>query len=168
MNHLAFQEIVYTENTILYPPKKPRGKPSFPKGFPRSLPYLFINHHPTIPAFSIREVKELAAAIDNRLVERKAACFQDFQQVVRTGGAIAIGGLAQAVLAAGHTTDKAVQLVRSIAAQYGDRLAQTVAKRLQQPLDQPPDVGRGGGVGRVVETTRDGGLTVNKLVDREI
>ena len=88
--------------------------------------------------------------------------------MVRTGGAIAIGGLAQAVLAAGHTTDKAVQLVRSIAAQYGDRLAQTVAKRLQQPLDQPPDVGHGGGVGRVVETTRDGGLTVNKLVDREI
>ena len=134
--------------TTLHPPKKPRGKPSFPKGFPRSLPYLFINHHPTIPAFSIREVKELAAAIDNRLVERKAACFQDFQQVVRTGGAIAIGGLAQAMLAAGHATDKAVQLVRSIAAQYGDRLAQTVAKRLQQPLDQPPDVGRGDGVGR--------------------
>ena len=65
--------------------QKNRGKPfSFPKGFPRSLPYLFINHHPTIPAFPIREVKELAAAVDDRLVERKAAYFQDFQQVVRT------------------------------------------------------------------------------------
>ena len=42
-------------------------------------------------------MKELAAAIDNRLVERKAACFQDFQQMVRTGGAIAIGGLLQEV-----------------------------------------------------------------------
>ena len=113
-------------------------------------------------------MKELAAAVNDRLVERKAACFQDFQQVVRTGGAIAIGGLAQAVLAAGHAADKAVQLVRAIAAQDGDRLAQTVAKRLQQPMDQPLDVGHGDGVGRVVETTRDGGLTVNKLVDREI
>lgn len=113
-------------------------------------------------------MQELAAAVDDRLVERKAACIQDFQQVIRTGGAIAIGGLAQAVLAAGHATDKAVQLVRAIAAQDGDRLAQTVAKRLQQPLDQPPDVGRGDGVGRVVEAARDGGLTVNKLVDREI
>lgn len=150
------------------PPKNHEESLHSQKAFLAHFLNLFINHHPTIPAFPIREVKELAAAIDNRLVERKAACFQDFQQMVRTGGAIAIGGLAQAVLAAGHATDKAVQLVRAIAAQDGDRLAQTVAKRLQQPLDQPPDVGHGGGVGRVVETTRDGGLTVNKLVDREI
>lgn len=152
------------------PPKKnhEESPPHSQKAFLAHFLNLFINHHPTIPAFPIREVKKLAAAVDDRLVEREAARFQDFQQVVRTGGAIAIGGLAQAVLAAGHATDKAVQLVRAIAAQYGDRLAQTVAKRLQQPLDQPPDVGHGGGVGRVVETTRDGGLTVNKLVDREI
>lgn len=80
--------------------KKTRGKPSFPKGFPRSLPYLFINHHPTVLSFPIREVQELAAAVDDRLVEREAACFQDFQQVIRTGGAIAtrVRGLEQRLL----------------------------------------------------------------------
>ena len=132
----------------LHPQKNHEESPHSQKAFLAHFLNLFINHHPTILSFPIREVKELAAAVDDRLVERKAACFQDFQQMVRTGGAIAIGGLAQAVLAAGHATDKAVQLVRAIAAQDGDRLTQTVAKRLQQPLDQPPDIGRGDGVGR--------------------
>ena len=74
------------KKNITHPQKNHEESPHSQKAFLVHSLNLFINHHPSIPAFPIREVKELAAAVDDRLVEREAACFQDFQQVVRTSG----------------------------------------------------------------------------------
>lgn len=119
-------------------------------------------------AGAVGEVQEIPAAIDDRLVERQAARPQDGQQPLRPREAIAVGRLAQRVLAVGHAADKGVHLRRAVAAQDGDRLAQPLAQRVEQPLHQLGEVVAFRRAGPVREAVLDRRAAVCQFVKRKI
>ena len=119
-------------------------------------------------AGAVGEVQEIPAAIDDRLIERQAARPQDGQEPLRPREAIAVDRLAQRVLAVGDAADKGVHLRRAVAAQDGDRFAQPLAQRVEQPLHQLGEVVAFRRAGPVREAVLDRRPAVCQFVKRKI